>query len=165
MVILRILHIAGGVFWAGATLFIVSFLFPAVQAAGPEGGKVMQRLTQGPYSRATAGAAAVTILSGLLLYLRDSAGLRAEWIGSAFGLTITIGALAAIITYAWGLLATKPAADRLGELSKAAVAGGAPSPAQAAEIQRLQAKLASSARLAAYLLGVAVLAMAAARYL
>ncbi|HEY3248861.1 MAG TPA: hypothetical protein VGK88_11280 [bacterium] len=164
--VLRIFHIGSGVFWAGATIFIVSFLLPTVQAAGPEGGRFMQRLAQGPYTRAVLVVAAVNILSGLLLYWRDSAGLRSEWIGSAFGLTLTLGALAAIIGYVWGFLVNKPTADRLGEVGKAVVAaGGPPSPEQAAEMKRLQAKLTNGARLVAYLLGFTVLAMAAARYL
>jgi len=164
--ILRVLHIGAGVLWAGATFFVISFLIPTVQAAGPEGGRFMQRLSQGPYPRALSAAAILTIATGLLLYWRDSAGLQAAWVGSAFGLTLTIGALAGVIAFFWGVFRTKPVADRLGELGKTlAAVAGPPSPAQMSEVQQLQAKLTSGARIVAYLLGLTVLTMAAARYL
>lgn len=164
--VLRVLHIGAGVLWAGATFFLVSFLIPTVQASGPEGGRFMQRLAAGPYPRAITGAAIVTILSGLLLYWRDSAGLQAEWIGSAFGLTLTLGTAAGLIAFLRGVIVTKPIADRLGEVGTAVAAAGAPpTPQQMAEMQQLQAKLTTGARIVAYLLGFTVLAMAAARYL
>ncbi|HEV8352854.1 MAG TPA: hypothetical protein VGR24_01515 [bacterium] len=166
MAILRILHIGAGVFWAGATFFLVSFLIPTVQAAGPDGGRFMQRLAQGSYPRAISGAAILNIVTGLLLYWRDSAGLQSAWIGSALGLTLTIGGVAGTIAFLRGVFITKPVSDRLGELGKVvAASGGPPSPEQMAEMQRLQAKLTSGARVVAYLLGFTVLAMAAARYL
>ncbi|MGB3716048.1 MAG: hypothetical protein WA996_16605 [Candidatus Promineifilaceae bacterium] len=37
MVILRLIHIVSGIFWAGATFFLVGFVSPAVQATGLEG--------------------------------------------------------------------------------------------------------------------------------
>lgn len=74
--------------------------------------------------------------------------------------------LAAIIAFVRGLVVTKPTADRLAVVANAvAAAGGPPSPAQMAEMQQLQAKLTNGARVIAYLLGLTVLAMAAARYL
>ncbi len=44
LIALRILHIGGGVFWVGTTLFAAFFLEPSVSAAGPAGGEVMKRL-------------------------------------------------------------------------------------------------------------------------
>ena len=35
MIVLRLIHIGTAVFWGGSAFFMVSFLTPAVQAAGP----------------------------------------------------------------------------------------------------------------------------------
>ena len=54
----RILHIAGGVFWAGAVLVTLRFVLPNARQIGPAGGAFVGRLMgeQG-LSRASAGAA------------------------------------------------------------------------------------------------------------
>ena len=45
MVVLRILHIFGGVFWAGSVFMATGFLLPAVRATGPAvGGPFMRQL-------------------------------------------------------------------------------------------------------------------------
>ena len=38
IVVLRLLHIFAGVFWAGAVFMLTRFVMPAVAASGPEGG-------------------------------------------------------------------------------------------------------------------------------
>src|SRR2546426_11384094 len=76
MILLRVIHILSGVFWAGATFFLVGFLQPVVAASGPEGGRLMQRLTsQKRFQMAMPVAAGVTILSSLAPYCRGSAGV------------------------------------------------------------------------------------------
>ena len=35
--VLRILHIAVGVFWVGSVVFLSAFLTPSIRAAGPAG--------------------------------------------------------------------------------------------------------------------------------
>jgi hypothetical protein len=166
MAILRILHIGGGVVWAGATFFVVLFLLPTVRAAGPEGGRFMQRLAEGAYPKVLSAAAGFTVLTGLLLYWRDSAGLQGAWIGTANGLTLTLGGIAGLLAMATGVGLARVAAERIGEIGKTvAASGGPPSAGQMAEMQQLQARLTKVATWTAYLLGFAVLAMAAARYL
>ena len=38
LIVLRLLHIVAGTFWAGTTFFMVSFMYPAISLAGPGGG-------------------------------------------------------------------------------------------------------------------------------
>jgi hypothetical protein len=49
LIVLRVVHVVGGVFWGGAILFVVHFLEPAVRDAGPDGAKVMQALQKRRY--------------------------------------------------------------------------------------------------------------------
>ena len=48
--------------------------------------------------------AALTILAGAALYLRDSSGLDPAWIASPTGLAYTIGGIAAIASFVGGII-------------------------------------------------------------
>ena len=43
--VLRAVHIASGVYWAGAIFFFVELLEPSMRASGPAGGRVMRELS------------------------------------------------------------------------------------------------------------------------
>ncbi len=166
MIILRLFHIFSGVFWVGATFVITGFLQPAAVAAGPEGGKFMQRLFyQTRFGPVQGIAGALTILSGLAMYLRDSAGLNLAWITSGSGLVLTIGGLAGILAAVVGIVAAAPAGTRLAALTKQIqTAGTAPTPEQTAEMQSLQKRINQVTLWTTVLLIVALAAMASARY-
>ena len=70
MLILRIIHIMGGVFWVGSAWMMAGFIQPAAKAAGPDAAKFMQRLMQSRHSILISVAAVLTVLSGALLYDR-----------------------------------------------------------------------------------------------
>src|SRR5436309_9725387 len=87
MVVLRLIHILSGIFWVGTTFFLVGFLQPVIAQSGPEGGRFAQRLmSQKRFQAAMSVAAGLTILSGLVLYGRVSAGFQRAWVTSGPGL-------------------------------------------------------------------------------
>jgi len=164
-IVLRLLHIFAGVFWIGAIWMMVGFLQPTAEATGPDGQKFMQRLFQSRLPMAMSAAAGTNILAGLLLYWKDSGGLRLDWITTRAGLTFTVGGLSAIAAFVVGIVVTKSAADRLGALAKEIQAAGKPpTPEQAAELKQQQAKLFNGTKWIAALLAITLLAMAVARY-
>ena len=167
MIVLRIVHIFSGAYWAGGVFFLVGVLSPTVQAAGPEGGKFMQRLAAG--GRMALGftlAALLSTLSGLLMFWRVSGGFSAGFFSSGTGLALTIGGLAGISAFLHGLGVTGRASARMGTLAREIMAaGGPPSPAQMQEAQALGAKLSSAAVVTAVLLSVALIGMSVAQYL
>lgn len=166
-VVLRILHILCGVYWAGALLFIATFLEPSVRAAGPDGAKVMQGIMQRRFLDIMPAVALLTILTGVELYRKASAGFDPAWIGSSYGTSITVGAVAALVAFVIGVGVMRPAAKRMGPLAQGAQAlpEGSEREAQLAEVQRLRRRSALAGRWVATLLAVAVIGMAAARYL
>jgi len=165
-IILRLIHIFSGVFWAGTAFFFVSVLEPTIEASGPEGGKVMQRLAQSRFPIVLPIAALLTVLSGLVMYWLDSGGLQAGWITSGTGLGFTIGAVAGLAAFVIGVFISRPAVARLGLLAQQVQAsGGPPTPAQGAEIQALQKRTSQSALWTAILLALALIGMSIARYL
>lgn len=167
LVVLRIVHILAGVFWAGAAIMLAAFLEPTARALGPDGGKFMQRLA-GPM-RLTFFillAAFLNVLSGFGLYWILSGGFQVRWITSSLGLSLTIGALAAIVTFILGLAVTRPTLLRMGALGQEIQsAEGPPTPEQMAEMQALQKRLATAGRIGAVLLVIAVTGMSVARYI
>jgi uncharacterized membrane protein len=166
MIVLRLIHIFSGVFWVGATLFLWRFVTPAVQKMGTDGGKFMRALlSDTPYLRAIAGAAAATVISGLLMYWKVSNGFSGDWMSLTSSIVLTIGALAGLAAAGHGLFVIAPLGRQISALGNAmASAGGPPTPEQASSMQALQAKMARNVPIISGLMIVAVIGMASARY-
>jgi hypothetical protein len=165
LVLLRILHIVLGVFWAGSVFFVASFVLPTARAAGPAGGPFMRRFAMSGFINALTGSGVITVLTGLALMWYASGQLNAAWFGSPTGIVLSIGALSAIVALGIGLAVSRPAAMRMKALAEAIeAAGGTPTEAQLAELPALQAKMAGAVRWVSILLLIAVICMAGARY-
>jgi uncharacterized membrane protein len=166
LILLRLIHILFGVFWAGAAIFNAVFLIPAVRALGPAGGPVMQEIAgkrKLPIYFMAAGI--LTVLSGISLFMYDSRGTKG-FMRSGGGMTFAIGGTIALITLLLGIFVVSPAAIRASRLGAAIAAGGKPpTPEQGAEMQQLQMRLGKMGALAAALLTLTTIAMAIARYI
>ena len=166
LILLRLIHILAGVFWAGTAMFTVSFLIPAVRALGPAGGPVMQEITQKRKLPVYFfGSGILTVLSGFALYWHDSAGFTNGFMRSGGGVTFGIGAILALLAMCVGIFVASPTAMRAGALGAAIAAAGKPTPEQAAEMQRLQVRMGKASALGAGLLTLTVITMAIARYI
>ncbi|MGH2626133.1 MAG: hypothetical protein ACRDHY_05730 [Anaerolineales bacterium] len=167
MIVLRTLHILGGVFWAGTAFLLVSVIEPAMRDLGAEAGKFMQRLAdRGRMSVYTSAAAGINVLTGLVMYERVSGGYSEAWLMTGRGLALTFGAWAGLIAFVVGILVSGRAGRRMGELGKALQASGQPPSAdQQEEMKRLQGRISAGGRWVAILLVIAVLGMSSAQYL
>jgi hypothetical protein len=167
LITLRLVHIVLGVVWVGMVVFTSVFLMPAVQDAGPEGGKVMAALQRRGVMTVMPLLALGTLLSGAWLYWRASVGLQTAWITSRPGLAFGLGGIAAIVAYVLGVVVMRPAMLRVTALSQGLVSLGTdPERAERmGEIKRLRARGTLASRTVAALLIVAAAAMAVARYL
>lgn len=161
---LRLLHVGGGVIWAGAALTIAFFVSPAARAMGPDGGKFMQHLMAGTkYMQVIPPAAIATVVSGTLLYVRLAQA--PEWAASLQGMVLGLGGAAGIAGWLAGFAIARPTSMRMAQLGTAIqTAGGPPSAEQAAEMQRLRDRMVYAGNLIATLLAVSVVLMAVARY-
>ncbi len=151
MVVLRLVHVVGGVLWVGMMAFTVVFLAPAIADVGPDGGKVMAALQRRRVMTVMPIIALLTIISGAWLMQRVYGGM-AGLTASRMGMTLLIGAAAALVAFLLGVVVMRPA------MARAAVS------TDQAEIQRLRARGAAVGRVVALLLIVAAAAMAVARY-
>jgi uncharacterized membrane protein len=165
MLILRIIHIFTGVFWAGFAFFNIIFLQPTIRAIGTEGQKTMQHLTQKTRFLTTLYiAVTLTVLSGLIMYW-ILAGSRLALLQGGHGHSITMGSVAGLVVWILLMFIIHPIFSRMKAIGKKVEAQGAPPTAeQIAEMQALGKKLGKVGRWAASLLAVSLLGMAVARY-
>jgi uncharacterized membrane protein len=166
-IVLRLIHILGGVYWAGTMFFFVTFLEPSLRALGPDGGKVMIKFFERGYLKLLPSVAVVTMLSGLWLLWIASAGFDSAWIGSPIGMAFSTGGTVAIIAFIVGMAVMRPAAARIWEIARALPQETDESRRNAlmADMGRLRIRSVLGARLVFALLVVAVGLMAVARYL
>lgn len=165
--LMRLLHVGLGVFWAGTIIFVATLLMPSVRDAGPDGGKVMLALMRRGYMAAVPIAALLTLLSGFWLYWRDMQMGGAAWAGSASARVYGVGALAALIAFGLGITILRPTGLKLRTLMETAQAApeGPTRAAILAEMAGPRARMASATPWVGGLLALATVCMAVARYL
>ncbi len=165
-IVLRLIHILGGVYWAGTIFFFVTFLEPSLRALGPDGGKVMIKFFERGYLKLLPAVAVVTMLSGVWLLWIVSAGFDSAWMGSRLGMAFSTGAAAAIIAFITGMVIMRPAAARIWDIARRLPQE--PDEAKRnglmAEMGQLRAKSLLGARIVFFMLVIAVGLMAVARY-
>lgn len=166
VIVLRLLHIGGGVLWAGSIVAFAAFVEPTATALGPKGVPFVQHLGgKSGFTQAMVGAALVTVLAGLALLWIDSGGFQPDWMAGGMGVTISVGALCGIVAAIVGIGVGARDASRLGALAEQAQqTPGGPTPEQLSAMHALQRKLRLGGRVGAALLVVAVVCMAVARY-
>ena len=166
--VFRVVHILGAIGWGGAVFMIVFFLQPTAKAIGPAAGPFMAELLgKRRLVSVVLWIAAATIVAGGFLYWHDwqTVGSLGDFLGIRFGLALSLGAISALIAFFIGMLATKPAVDRLLSLgAQAAQAGGPPPPELGQQIQDAQAHARTLAKVNFAFVAFAALAMSTARY-
>ena len=168
MLVFRTLHILGGIAWGGAIFMLVVFLQPTAKAIGPASGPFMRELLgKRRLSNVVLAIAGVTIVAGGFLYWHnlDTFGGFGDFLSSAFGAWLTLGAVAAIAAFLLGLLATKPTIDRmLATGAQIAQAGDQPPPQLVQQLGSLQARGRRLAITNFALVATAAFTMSTARY-
>lgn len=164
MVLLRLIHIVSGVFWAGAIFFMVSFITPSVAATGEEGRKFMQYLgLRTRLSTAFLIAATLTALSGLIMYLIL---FGPDAVTSTYSVVLGIAGVAGLTGWVLGYVISYRTIARMKVVSgQIQAANKPPSPDQLSEMQALSERLTTGTRVTAVLLTIAVVGMAVAQYL
>ncbi|MGH7521143.1 MAG: hypothetical protein ACREMI_07675 [Gemmatimonadales bacterium] len=165
MIVLRFVHVVSGAIWVGMMAFMTLFLMPAVNEAGPEGGKLMVALQRRRVPVYLPILALVTIVSGLWLFQRLSGGQFGAYLATPAGLAFGLGGLAAIVGFVVGVAGARPTMTRFAKIAESLpTATPEQRPALMAEMQRLRVRGASIQKGVMVLLGLALAAMAVARY-
>jgi uncharacterized membrane protein len=167
LLILRLVHILAGVFWAGASFMMTWFIEPAVRASGEDGRRFMQRLAaSGRFGRAMATAGGASVLAGLWLMWILGDTLGTEFFETGRGLALSLGMVLGIAAFVVGMMMQNRSTRRMAAIGREiATAGGPPSPAQAAEMEKLSATVRRGGQIVSILLLVTVVLMAVSRYI
>ena len=165
LIVLRLIHILGGILWLGSGVFTLFFLQPAMIKAGPgAAGPIMANLQQRRMFTILPIVALLTILSGIRIMMIVSAG-SPQWFQSPMGSTFSISGALAILSFLTAILIARPATVRMGKLAQSAIPDGASKEARDAQIRSLQKRAAWSTQVAIGLLILAAAGMAVARYM
>jgi hypothetical protein len=163
-IILRVVHIGAGVFWAGWAFAALAVIQPGLDALGADAGRVMAAFVErGRLTARVSAAAGLTVIAGLLLMWRVSGGLEPAFFQTGRGIALVIGAVAGLVAFALGNVSG--ASARAAMAIMRSLAGTPPSPEQSAELARLQARQRSATTWTAVLLVVTIVGMAAAQNL
>jgi uncharacterized membrane protein len=165
LIVLRLIHILGGIFWVGSALTFFYFVQPTASATAPESQRFMLHLLgTRRLGDATLAAAIFNVGAGAILIWRDSNGLDATWMTGP-GLGFTIGASAAVFALLlFGFLGYPHTRRLLAIGFRLADEQRPPSEAELAVLAGSQRVLARLAIWVPILLIVAAASMATARY-
>lgn len=168
MIVFRFLHIVSGAFWFGAATLFGAFLGPAAAEVGPSAGPLLANMVvKRRVAKVITGAGMMTVFGGLLIYWHDwqAAGSLGDWIGSSFGLGLTIGSVAAIAAFWFGYLGVGRNVERLVEVGGQLARSEGPPPTElVGRFQHLQAEIKRHSIIDMILLLIAITAMSTARY-
>jgi uncharacterized membrane protein len=162
MLLFRLLHIFAGVLWVGGVVLIALFVQPTVRAIGPAGGQFMGHLlTKTRIAGYFPAVAGLNVLAGLFLFWRNTTA-GGHWAGTRSGMTISLGALAAIIAF---LVGGAMIGGSMGKIAKILQSSGGPPQGEAAtQMAAHQARIQLGTKIVLPLLVIAVITMAVGRY-
>jgi uncharacterized membrane protein len=168
MLVFRLLHIVAGVLWVGAAFLFVGFIGPSAAEVGPSAGPLLHAVVKKrKVAKVITGLSIVTVVAGWVMWFRnlDQFGSLGDWLGTNFGLVLTIGGVIATVAAVEGSIGVGRNVERMVDLSdEIAASGGPPSPEQQSQIQRVGAEIEKFGKIDLVLLLLAVAAMATARY-
>lgn len=165
LLVLRLVHILGGLFWVGSGLFMFFYLGPALKEAGPlAAGAVMASMQKRRFFQLVPIVAVLTMLAGLRLMWIVSLG-QAHWFVHRPGHMYSVSGALAIVAFLVGMIVSRPAMVRVGKLAQSAASDGASKDLIAHEMAALQKRAQMSSGVAVALLVLSAAGMAVARYL
>ena len=165
LLVLRVVHVVGGIIWVGSGVLLGLFLAPALSKLGPVAGQVMGELQKRKMMTVLPIIAILTILSGVRLMQITSLGFSAAYFASASGKTFAAAGLAGIVAFFVGIIFNRPIALRMAKVNQEMAANPANKEALAAEAKALQQRAATMGFIVLGLLVLAACGMAVARYL
>ena len=166
LLVLRFVHIVASVCWAGGAFIFFLFVEPTAKALAPTGMQFVQHMvTKRRFSIFMVISSTLTVLSGALLIWQLTGGQLLGYMKTGPGLGFTLGSIVGILVYFVGMFGVNPRAIRLAEIGKEIqAAGGPPTPAQAAELHKLDREMSALGLVDFVLVALALGLMASARY-
>lgn len=164
MAVLRAIHVLGTAVWVGGTLVVAGYHEYVLDPGDPK--RTLRRMAEYDDMSTTIGLSGIIgVLAGFVMYWIVSGGLDMSWITSTYGLTITVGAVAALVAMAVAVPYVGLTNNRSVELYEEVQDAGDLTADQVAEVDRLRSRLRTGERVAGAFMVLALVAMASAQYL
>lgn len=143
LIVLRLVHIVSSVCWAGGGSIFFLFVEPTAKALPPTGMQFVQYMvTKRRFSIFMVISSTLTVLTGALLFLLRAGGNWLNYVKTGPGLIFTIGSIVGVVVYFIGMLGVNPHALKLSKIGhEIQAAGDPPTPAQAAELHKLDREM------------------------
>ena len=168
MIVFRFFHIVAGALWVGSAFMFALFIGPSAAKVGPSAGPLLHvAVKERKVAKVITGLAVVNVVAGWSLWFgdMDDYGGLSDWLGSSFGVGLTIGAVLATSAFFLGYFGVGRNVERLVDLGDSVAASGQPpSPEVGARMAKIAADLERHSKLDLVLLLLAVTAMSTARY-
>ena len=105
LLVVRLVHVFGGVLWVGGALIMNFFIGPTIGATAQAGKQFAGYLmTSTRFVAVMSSAAGLTILAGGFLFWRDSQGFTSLWLRAGSGIGYSIGGAAGLIGFVFGII-------------------------------------------------------------
>jgi uncharacterized membrane protein len=168
MVVFRLLHIVAGALWVGSAFLFAGFIGPSAAEVGPSAGPLLSvAVKKRKVSKVITWLGITTVVAGWIMWLRamNDFGSLGDWLGSSFGVVLTIGGVLATAALVFGFFGVGRNVERLVDLGDdVRESGGPPTPEQQARMGHLSTEIRKHGQIDLVLLVLAVAAMATARY-
>lgn len=166
LLLLRLIHVVGGVVWVGAIVTLAWFVLPTQRLEGADGGRFVSRMmTERRLSPYLISLAFATLLSGFALYGRAVMSTNGQWAASRPAMVYGFGAITTVIAMIVGISMGAVSEKKMAAIGQRLRAERRePTPDEAARLEALRARAGRGSRIASILLLVTAVAMAVARY-
>jgi uncharacterized membrane protein len=166
LIVLRFVHVIASVCWAGGGFVNFLFIEPTAKDLEPVGMQFLQHMAgKRRFNMFMVINSTLTVLSGALLLWQDGSGQWQTWLNTGPGLGFALGSVAGIVVYFVGMFGVGMPIGKLSQIGEAVQkAGGPPTPAQAAEMQKLGKAISFFSKVDFSLVAVSLILMATARY-
>ena len=165
-IVLRFFHVVASVCWAGGGFVNFLFIEPTARDLEPVGMQFLQHMAgKRRFNMFMVINSTLTVLSGALLLWNATSGNLTTYMSTGPGLGFALGSIAGVVVYFVGMFGIGMPLGKMSQIGEAVQkAGGPPTPAQAAEMQKLGKAVSFFSKVDFSLVAVSLILMATARY-
>lgn len=168
MLVLRTFHVVAGALWVGSAFLFTGIIGPSAAEVAPTAGPLLSvAVKKRRVAKVITALAMTTVAAGWIMWLRaiTSFATPGAFLGSGFGIALTVGGILATIALVIGYYGVGRNVERMVDLGdEIRAAGGPPTDAQGAEMARIGGELERHGKIDLVLLVAAIFLMATARY-
>ena len=166
LIVLRFVHVIASVCWAGGGFVNFLFIGPTARDLAPAGMQFLAHMAgKRRFNTFMVINSTLTVLSGALLLWASTGGDLMTYMQTGPGLGFVLGSLAGVVVYFVGMFGVGMPIGKLSQLGEEIQkAGVPPTPAQVAELQKLEKTISVNEKVDFALVAVSLILMATARY-